>query len=89
MALVTATFCKLLSVRYEQSFFIHGNGVIVNVDDITCHRVPSLFLGDFFISLLFKNPKTNSKSMNPEFKKQNTKNNQVVSDDKCNKEEYF
>ena len=58
MALVTATFCKLLSVRYEQSFFfIHGNGVIVNVDDIICHRVPSLFLGDFFIFLLFTESK--------------------------------
>ena len=54
MALVTATFCKLLSVRYEQSFFIQRNDVIVNVGDITCHRVPNLFPGDFVIHRIQK-----------------------------------
>ena len=30
-------------------FFIQRNNVIVNVGDITCHRVPNLFPGDFVI----------------------------------------
>ena len=55
MALVTATFCKLLSVRYGQSFFfIQRNDVFVNVGDVTCHRVPNLFPGDFVIQRIQK-----------------------------------
>ena len=35
-------------------FFIQRNDVIVNVGDITCHRVPNLFPGDFVIQRIQK-----------------------------------